>query len=161
MSIPENLNFDKHTNLEAVARLVVILENTPDDNFNIGSWSCGTAHCAVGLAACDPWFNQHGLYLDDDGVVCFKRPDSDYPPNPHWQAVSKMFKIDYHESEWLFSGQEYLSEYPEQKLTIKERARINTIEDDETQNILFQHIPKSAVIDRLKQVLELNNYEIR
>lgn len=161
VNIPDHLNFGGDINLEAFARTVVILENTPDENFNIGSWACGTVHCAVGLAACNPWFNQKGLYLDDVGVVCFKRPDSEDYPSAHWQAVVEMFNIGYRESEWLFSGNEYLSEYPEQKLTIKEQARINNIEDDETQNILFQHIPKAAVIGRLKQVLELHKYEIR
>ena len=94
MTIPDRLKFGKETNLEAIPRLAVILENTPDENFNIGSWTCGTVHCAAGLAARDPWFNKHGFYLDEYGVVSFKNPyDPLYYPNYHWQAVSAIFKI--------------------------------------------------------------------
>ena len=160
MSIPERLTFNKDTNLEAVARLVVILENTPDEKFNIGSWTCGTVHCAAGLAACDRWFNQEGFYLDDDGDVCFKKPDSAYHPSKHWGAVSRMFNIGYSESEWLFGGFEYLEEYPEPKWTEEEQAYVDRHEDNDAQNLRFGNVPKSAVIGRLKQVLELHKYGV-
>lgn len=161
MSIPDHLIFGKQTNLEAIARTVVILENTPDENFNIGSWTCGTVHCAAGLAARDPWFNKHGFYLDEYGVVSFKSPyDPLYYPNYHWQAVSAIFKIAAAEAEWLFSGSDYIPEYPEPEWDDEERSLLNT-ESNDAQNLLFRHIPKSAVIGRLKQVLELHKYEIR
>lgn len=161
MSIPENLSFNDDVNLEAIARLVVILENTPDENFNIGSWTCGTVHCAAGLAACNPWFNERGFHLDEDGDVCFKDHDSEYYPSAHWQAVVNMFNMKYSESEWLFSGEEYLSEYPQPERTADEQLQIQNNKDNATENMKFKHIPKSAVIGRLKQVLELHKYEIR
>ena len=162
MSIPKKLSFRSVTNWEALSRLVVILEQTPDENFNIGSWSCGTVHCAAGLAACDPWFNGQGFYLDQDGDVTFKRPEIDSPcAYYHWHAVAKMFNLGHPECEWLFSGHEYLNEYPEPEWTEDERSILNSNEDNETSNMLFRNIPKSAVIARLKQVLELHKDEIR
>lgn len=162
MTIPEKLTFSKDVNLAALARLVSLLENTPDEKFNIGSWTCGTVHCAAGLAGCDPWFNSQGFYLDQDGDVTFKKENSNYGyPMHHWQAVTAMFNIGYQEAEWLFSGHEYLNEYPEPEWTEKEKAYLNRHEDNEAQNLLFKKIPKSAVIGRLKQVLELHKYEIQ
>lgn len=163
MSIPENLAFLESTNLEAIARLVVLLEKTPDENFNIGSWTCGTVHCAAGLAACDPWFNAQGFRLDEDGDVVLKQPNINYGYSlHHWQAVTAIFNIGYQEAEWLFSGYEYLNEYPEPNdFTDEERAYLNRHEDHDTQNLTFRHVPKSAVIGRLKMVLELHKYELQ
>lgn len=160
VNIPERFSFEK-ANLEAIVRLVTILETTPDEKFNIGSWSCGTVYCAVGLAGCDPWFNSKGLHLDKDGDIAFNPENwkGYYPAQQvHWGAIVEMFGISYEEAEWLFSGMEYISEYPEPKFTVEQQAVINT-ESNDSQNILFQHIPKSAVITRLKQVLELRQYD--
>lgn len=49
-------------NLEALRQLRRVVEAAPDDRWNMCNWSsaappgCGTAHCAVGWAAIDPWF---------------------------------------------------------------------------------------------------------
>ena len=65
-----------------------------------------------------------------------------------------MFQLTYQEAEWLFSGYEYLYEYPEPKWTQEEKQKL-MVADGHSQNLLFRNIPKSAVIARLNLVLEL------
>lgn len=155
MPIPKEYSFTT-VNIEAIQRLVHILENTPDQDFNIGSWSCGTVHCAAGLAALNPWFNSKGFKLGEHGFPEFRstNPENTYPINCHWGAVTTMFQLTQQEAEWLFSGHEYLEEYPEPKWTEEEKQTL-MVEDDHSQNLLFRNIPKSAVIARLNLVLEL------
>ena len=65
--------------------------------------------------------------------------------------------MSHSECEWLFSGETYHSEYPEPTEWTDEELEILTCETSKAANVLHQHIPKSAVIGRLKQVLELHN----
>lgn len=50
-------------NIEALKQLRRVVEAAPDDRFHMRRWSekapCGTAYCAAGWAAIDPWFREN------------------------------------------------------------------------------------------------------
>jgi hypothetical protein len=58
-------------NITALRQLRRVVENAPDDLLHMRNYremsSCGTARCAAGWAAVDPWFNSHGLQAATDG----------------------------------------------------------------------------------------------
>jgi hypothetical protein len=51
------------TNYEALRQLRRVVANAPSDRFHMRAIteqaSCGTAHCAIGWAIIDPWFQQN------------------------------------------------------------------------------------------------------
>jgi hypothetical protein len=62
-------------NYEALMNLRRVVEQAPDDRLHMNTFvnpfaKCGTAYCAVGWAAVDPWFQQYTklpeyLYISD------------------------------------------------------------------------------------------------
>lgn len=50
-------------NVERLLQLRRVVEAAPDDRFHMRAFyeeaSCGTAYCAAGWAAVDPWFQEH------------------------------------------------------------------------------------------------------
>ena len=58
-------------NIEALTRLREIIVAAPEDNLHMLTFTekarCGTAYCAVGFAACDPWFQERGIKF---GQLC-------------------------------------------------------------------------------------------
>lgn len=83
--------------------------------FCLSSWDCGTAACAVGLAARNKWFNARGLKMNK-GVPAFKE-------HRNWRAVSEFFKIYISDAEELFSMYSYLEEGHTTALEVAARIR--------------------------------------
>lgn len=55
-------------NVEALEHLKRVIRDAPKDLFDMGVFShttnCGTAHCAAGWAAVDPWFQKNTPILE-------------------------------------------------------------------------------------------------
>ena len=97
-------------NKERLLRLARdILPNVPEENFDLGTWKCGTSACAVGWAAADPQFNEEGFKLDKQS----KGPLASFIFMPWyeglggWSAVEKFFGIDFDQAQNLFSDEAY------------------------------------------------------
>lgn len=117
--------------LERCQNLIRVLEEVRNEGrlFNLGVWmttdpaehlynipegTCGTAACAIGWAAQDPWFIRRGLTLH----LTSAGSDNMYEPillrgkhcgNTHWSAVRIFFNMSSHEAHEIFS----VGSYPE------------------------------------------------
>ena len=98
-------------NKERLLRLARdILPNVPEEKFNLKTWKCGSAACAVGWAASDPQFKKEGfklysgLFGPDDNRQVFT---PSYGDLGGWSAVEKFFGIDFDHAQYLFSDEAY------------------------------------------------------
>jgi hypothetical protein len=96
---------------EKLARAALILERVPKYDFAMKHWrtarpGCGTAHCVVGHAACDPWFNARGLgfHKVNSGVLILHE---DGQVLENWAAAFKFFGLPDPEARYLFQGSWY------------------------------------------------------
>lgn len=92
-------------NVERLKQLHRVVSDAPDDLFHMPTWSmclpCGTAHCALGWAALDPWFLENteigGLFAEpsEDGYFtsCVTTTGAD---------LAKLFDIERNDSNNLF-----------------------------------------------------------
>ena len=99
---------------ERLLKLAWLLENLPAEipkmkfpkpskniTFNLREWfSCGTAACAVGFAACHPWFNERELRLSYNNNPMY---DNMY----NFSAAALFFGAQYGEARYLFAPQDY------------------------------------------------------
>ena len=89
-------------NRQALIELARVVENAPDKLFNMHTfeyeYNCGTARCAAGWAAVDPWFQHNMARLAAS------------PAFPHTEALAAMFDISEEDANNLFGGD--LSVYP-------------------------------------------------
>lgn len=132
-------------NVEALQRLIHILENVEKQGlpFNINSWwdihpsgfsigqdlekPCGTAACAIGWAACDPWFKEQGLSIRAEALSKSGNPKWLVP---HFQgargfeAAAKLFGIEVYVAQVLFDPHEY---FPDEDVGTTPRDVIDRI----------------------------------
>lgn len=90
-------------NRERLLDVVAVLKEVPDERFDMDSWKCGTAGCAVGhycLARPDC-----GLSLSQDDEPVTK--DSFGFPIVGFAAVAEHFDIGFVEAHYLFDADEY------------------------------------------------------
>lgn len=92
-------------NRDRLQHLVTILEKVDPSRFDMQSWACGTAACAIGHAACDPDFNTQGLHLI--GNTLNTRYFPVYGEHEAWSAVRRFFHLSLEDSELLFSQYAY------------------------------------------------------
>lgn len=93
-------------NKERLLKLAELLENLPEGRpkFSLENWyHCGTAACAVGHAAIDPWFRRRGLKLIKIG----RWHEPAYRDDEGWSAVAAFFGIYIIDAEFLFSAESY------------------------------------------------------
>ena len=93
--------------IERLSQVIRVLEELPKEKrFNMGYWmKCGTAGCAIGWAANEPWFTRRGLKL-----VPNQDWDQHYLPayrgSEGFCAVGDFFDLDLGGAEELFEGRE-------------------------------------------------------
>lgn len=79
--------------LEHLKKLAEIIENTPDDEVDMGEiWiehPCGSIGCALGHAANDPYFNRLGLTYEPGGHYLRVWGIS----KPYWVVAQDIFDI--------------------------------------------------------------------
>ena len=86
-------------NPEAFENLLRVLENIPEDQFDLGDWECGTKACAIGWAARDAWFWDQEFYLT--GSIPKLRSLCG------WEAVRALFHISDNNAKYLFEKCSY------------------------------------------------------
>lgn len=97
----------------SVEKKLLVAQNNKVKSFDIHSWQCGTAACALGSAAMLPEFNKSGLKIE--GAPTFKGHDE-------YRAGEKFFGITYDQSLFLFNPLCYESLHPTPK-TVAKRVR--------------------------------------
>ena len=111
--------------LEILADRLEAFVPTPECQFDMEIWECGTAACAVGLACQIPEFNSLGLRLERTswgGLIMASEPV--FADHTNWDAVRVFFGITLKEAFWLFSEEQY----PDDDTTAQEvAARIRTL----------------------------------
>jgi hypothetical protein len=97
-------------NIEALQQVVRVLKTVEPKDFCLGSWTCGTAACAIGHAAQDPWFIERGLQIgvtsynyDGDEERCPVQEDG----NSGWPAVGDFFNLSQKSAFYLFNELKY------------------------------------------------------
>lgn len=76
--------------------------------WDMGTWDCGSAACALGSAGLNPWFKERGLVTDiSEGAVFLRFPNGELTEG--CEAGEEFFGITFEESESLFSVWEYES----------------------------------------------------
>ena len=100
-------------NVEALLKVVEILEATPDKAVDLQSWTCGTTACAIGHAANHPWFAERGLKLNRLGSPVFHQVNEEMIS---WDAVEEFFDL----TGYAFRARSY----PEKLKPSKERGDI-------------------------------------
>lgn len=113
-------------NVEALLKVVEILEATPDEAVDLDIWTCGTTGCAIGHAASHPWFVERGFRLNALNCPVL---DKEEETLVNWDAVEEFFGLtgymynartwsgelsssergDIPSSYWLFKSDCYLS----------------------------------------------------
>lgn len=95
---------------ERLTKLAELLETYQGPlEFYMGTFHCGYAACACGLAAAGPWFNAQGFELSAPAVL------QEGPVNllPVFgglhglDAANAFFQVDRHIGAWLFFGSSY------------------------------------------------------
>jgi hypothetical protein len=79
-------------NVEALLKVVEILESTPDEAVDLQAWTCGTTACAIGHAASHPWFIERGFKLSDTGCPVFHQVNGE-KLLCGWEAVEEFFGL--------------------------------------------------------------------
>lgn len=98
--------------IERLSRLADLLESyrtppgSPEFNMTVfyEEWNCGSAACACGLAALDPWFNAQGFTLTAGGsMMDAKQLLPIYLGYLGFDAIKHFFRLDYLEMTHLFA----------------------------------------------------------
>lgn len=105
---------DRPMNHTRLRKLIETLQNLPEDlEFDMGTWfeqkNCGTAACALGAAALDPWHQAQGLRLAR-GSPHFYSTDEHRAVATGVDAGACYFEIPYSTSHWLFGPDAYNAE---------------------------------------------------
>jgi hypothetical protein len=85
-------------NVEALLKVVEILEATPNEDLNLQSW----VSCAIGHSARNPWFTERGLKLSGGGYPAYQNTDTIC-----WDAVKDFFNLTAYQCNWLFNADYY------------------------------------------------------
>lgn len=102
-------------NVEAFERVIHRLRGTgPYEDkgpiseyvFEMDTWKCSTAACAIGHLESDPWFEDQGFVIDQSpNLAGYFGPC--YQGLRGFQAISKFFRIDNSDACFLFDGIHY------------------------------------------------------
>lgn len=79
-------------NVEALLKVVEVLEATADEAVDLQSWTCGTTACAIGHAARHPWFIERGFGLTKLGCPIFHQENEENLLS-YWDAVEEFFGL--------------------------------------------------------------------
>lgn len=112
-------------NLEALRQVVRVLENLPEEKFNMNyvmriasdeeiNLGCGTVGCAIGWAAEDPWFTQRGFVMPQLSAFVFS------------EEIRKFFFLESRDVARLFYSAGYRS-VPWQRPQITRQEVINKL----------------------------------
>jgi hypothetical protein len=136
-------------NVEALEQVIRVLDNveTQDKPFDLQHWvspiyedreirekgwfrervrierhQCGTAGCAIGWAAVDPWFVEHGFHLQLRASDQYVRPV--FGNHENWGAVAKFFGLSKKEAHLLFDEPSYIGKVTPTEVAIRIKAFI-------------------------------------
>lgn len=89
--------------IDRLNQLITVLKGVDPDTFDLGTWCCGTAACAVGHACLSQVFIDQGLHLN------FSRPcfTVDGDKLMSWTAVEVFFELTVDQAFNLFSDEAY------------------------------------------------------
>lgn len=73
------------------------------ENFDMRSWSCGTAACAAGQMRGDPWFEDQGLTFEHDSGDHYPKYEGEFA----FEACSMFFGLEDYETDRLFCPLSY------------------------------------------------------
>jgi hypothetical protein len=108
-------------NTEALQQLRRVVESAPDDLFHMRAvverTSCGTARCAIGWAAVDPWFQENTRLPE------LIPPSYDRKGLPSLYALNELFDISSIDANNLFAGS--ISRYVNEHAVSKEEVLWN------------------------------------
>ena len=90
---------DRNERLLQLRRVVLA---APESRFDMNHFRCGTAMCAAGWAASDPWFTERGLHLAGEGDAAEVRfGENTFDP---FSALEAFFLLSTQDTERLFAG---------------------------------------------------------
>jgi hypothetical protein len=89
---------------ERLKHLINILREVSPEHFDLWSWDCGSAACAVGWACRDPQMQAEGLRM-------FNNIPS-YRFFSAWPAVEEFFDLTGYQAEQLFLASRYMQVRP-------------------------------------------------
>lgn len=99
-------------NFERMRMAILTLRNVHMQGlpFNINNWyeddedplNCGTAACAFGWVARQPWAQQEGLKIDNEYGIIFEVKTTN-----SYLAAADFFDISFGEAHWLFDPDTY------------------------------------------------------
>ena len=105
---------------ESLRQLRRVVEAAPVQLFHMDAFthktSCGTAHCAAGWAAIDPWFKERGLRVTRYGDIQYL----DFRPSRYcypFRPLELFFTLNKLDTSRLFGGGLHRGEYvPKEKI---------------------------------------------
>lgn len=114
---------------QRLEHLKQIIADTQPCKLNMNVWSCGTVHCALGAAACDPEFMKQGLQLvtvpvgdgPDEVSPCYENQTG-------FSAGAAFFNMTFAESVFLFNPASYHDDEPNSMEKIGKNDVINHID---------------------------------
>lgn len=94
-------------NVEALLKVVEILEATPDEAVDLQTWTCETTACAIGHAAQHPWFVERGFLLSKSPCRWPIKKDAEGKIlSSMWNAVEEFFGL----TDYSFRAESYSKE---------------------------------------------------
>ena len=127
----EMMYYDNETTVDRLRQVVRVLDQVKTDIadqqemgiehenekvFDMAQWydedDCGTAGCAVGWAAQDPWFNARGLYIEGRTPELVGYEDAEMIRHGYvdfigsWEKVKIFFRLNEEDINTLFSSHE-------------------------------------------------------
>jgi len=109
-------------NLEALRKVVEVVERTPQGNIRMDRWMqpCGTVACVIGYCCLHPWFIERGLHLYGH-LTNARGGYPSYKGDRGADAVIAFFGISGHSCAYLFGSTSYDDTPGELKAIILER----------------------------------------
>jgi hypothetical protein len=93
-------------NIEALQQVVRVLRSVQPEHFCLKDWSCGTAFCAIGHAAQDPWFIERGFILSAPTDYTKECPSFGRGASG-WYSVHLFFNLSANDASYLFASNRY------------------------------------------------------
>jgi hypothetical protein len=106
---------DRDERLRQLRRVVLA---APENLFNMNSIKCGTAMCAAGWAASDPWFIDRGLRMVSSEVNRTRITIADDIFLDTFGALAEFFGIDTEDADILFAADACSDTPPISKLEV-------------------------------------------
>jgi hypothetical protein len=95
--------------IEALQQVVRVLKSVQPEDFSLEEWSCGTAFCAIGHAAQDPWFIERGFILSAP-TECTSGCPAFVNGALGWYSVHLFFNLSANNASYLFAADRYDSD---------------------------------------------------